>query len=53
MIPESQKGPSHHPPPPILTEDGLIIPRKPTNPVKENSERQNLHKEMLFNQKMY
>ncbi|EFA10527.2 protein FAM107B isoform X1 [Tribolium castaneum] len=52
MIPESQRGPTHHPPPPHLNEDGLIIPRKPPNPVKENSERQNLHKELLFNQKI-
>ncbi|RZC35749.1 protein FAM107B [Asbolus verrucosus] len=50
MIPEGQRG--HHPPPPLLTEDGLIIPRKPANPVKENSERQNLHKELMFNQKI-
>jgi hypothetical protein len=52
MIPESQRGPTHHPPPAGLTEDGLIIPRKPPNPVKDNSERQNLHKELMFNQKI-
>jgi hypothetical protein len=52
MIPESQRGPTHHPPPVGLTEDGLIIPRKPPNPVKDNSERQNLHKELMFNQKI-
>lgn len=52
MIPETQRPTHHHPPPPLLNEEGLIIPRKPPNPVKENSERQNLHREMLFNQKM-
>ncbi|KAJ3643046.1 hypothetical protein Zmor_025784 [Zophobas morio] len=53
MIPETQRPPSHHhPPAPLINEEGLIIPRKPHNPVKENSERQNLHKELLFNQKI-
>ncbi|XP_056646146.1 actin-associated protein FAM107A isoform X2 [Diorhabda carinulata] len=37
---------------PILNEDGLIIPKKPVNPVKENIERQNLHRELLFNKKI-
>ncbi|KAJ8981633.1 hypothetical protein NQ317_000861 [Molorchus minor] len=52
MIPDTLRNPGHHPPPPLLSDDGLIMPRKPANPVKENTERQNLHKELLFNQKM-
>lgn len=35
-----------------MTEDGLILPRKPQNPCLESSERQNVHRELLFNQKM-
>ncbi|XP_060528571.1 protein FAM107B isoform X2 [Cylas formicarius] len=38
--------------PSLLSDDGLIAPRKPVNPVRENPERQNLHKELLFNQKI-
>lgn len=52
MIPETQRGAPHPPAPPLLSEDGLIIPRKPHNPVLDNTDRQNLHKELLFNQKM-
>ncbi|CAH1966536.1 unnamed protein product [Acanthoscelides obtectus] len=53
MIPDTIKSSNnHHPPPPHLTEDGLILPRKPANPVKENTDRQNLHRELLFNQKV-
>lgn len=52
MIPETQKGSPLPPAPPHLTEEGLIIPRKPHNPILENTERQNLHRELLFNQKM-
>lgn len=52
MITDSIRNSSHHAAGPILTDDGLIMPRKPANPVKENPERQNLHKELLFNQKM-
>nr|CAI5846942.1 unnamed protein product [Callosobruchus analis] len=52
MIPDTIKSNNHHPPPPHLTEDGLILPRKPANPIKENTERQNLHRELLFNQKV-
>ncbi|CAH0555052.1 unnamed protein product [Brassicogethes aeneus] len=37
---------------PNLSEEGLIKPKKPPNPVRENSERQNLHKELLFNKKI-
>ncbi|XP_022902442.1 protein FAM107B isoform X3 [Onthophagus taurus] len=51
MIPESQRG-SPHPPTPLLTADGLIMPRKLHNPVLDNAERQNLHRELLFNQKI-
>lgn len=35
-----------------FTEDGLVVPKKPTNPCLESSERQNLHRELLFNQKI-
>ncbi|XP_031342733.1 protein FAM107B isoform X2 [Photinus pyralis] len=52
MIPESQKAPLHSPAQPHFTEDGLIIPRKPGNPMLENTDRQNLHRELLFNQKI-
>lgn len=45
MIPETRA-------PPLLTDDGLIAPRKPVNPVREDPGRQNLHRELLFNQKI-
>lgn len=45
MIPERRS-------PPLLTDDGLIAPRKPINPVREDPGRQSLHRELLFNQKM-
>lgn len=37
---------------PLISEEGLILPRKPLNPCLENPDRQNLHRELLFNQKM-
>ncbi|KAL3269374.1 hypothetical protein HHI36_008444 [Cryptolaemus montrouzieri] len=48
MIPETDKRASdhNHSTTPHLDEEGLIIPRKPANPVKENQERQNLHREL-------
>ncbi|XP_018562272.1 protein FAM107B isoform X2 [Anoplophora glabripennis] len=53
MIPDTLRNSGHHTTPPLLTDDdGLIIPRKPANPVRDNPERQNLHKELLFNQKI-
>ncbi|XP_045475219.1 protein FAM107B isoform X1 [Harmonia axyridis] len=54
MIPETDKrsGDHNHSSTPHLNEDGLIIPRKPANPIKENAERQNLHRELAFNQKI-
>ncbi|XP_044754926.1 protein FAM107B isoform X2 [Coccinella septempunctata] len=54
MIPETEKriGDHNHSSTPHLNEDGLILPRKPANPVKENPERQNLHRELAFNQKI-
>lgn len=52
MIPESLRDSSHQSAQPLINEDGLIIPRKPGNPVRENPDRQNLHRELLFNQKM-
>ncbi|XP_049823483.1 protein FAM107B isoform X2 [Aethina tumida] len=36
----------------VTDEGGLIVPRKPANPVREDPGRQNLHKELLFNQKI-
>ncbi|XP_064473965.1 uncharacterized protein LOC135388370 isoform X2 [Ornithodoros turicata] len=35
-----------------LGEEGLIIPKKPSNPCLESTERKNLHRELLFNQKI-
>uniref|UniRef100_T1IUW6 SH3 domain-containing protein n=1 Tax=Strigamia maritima TaxID=126957 RepID=T1IUW6_STRMM len=35
-----------------LTDDGLIVPKKLSNPCVESKDRQNLHKELLFNQKI-
>ena len=52
MIPDSQRTTPHQPTSPMITDEGLIIPRKLYNPVVDNAERQNLHKELLFNQKM-
>lgn len=48
MIPDSIRNSQT----PLINDDGLIVPRKPANPVRENPERQNLHKELLFNQKI-
>lgn len=31
---------------------GLILPKKLMNPCMESKERKNLHRELLFNQKM-
>lgn len=33
-------------------DEGLVLPKKLRNPVLESSDRQNLHRELLFNQKM-
>ncbi|XP_013777354.2 uncharacterized protein LOC106462028 [Limulus polyphemus] len=32
--------------------EGLILPKKPANPCLESSERQSLHRELLFNQRI-
>lgn len=53
MIPDAQRTTPHQPKSPMITDDGLIIPKKLYNPVVDNAERQNLHKELLFNQKMW
>lgn len=37
----------------ILDKDGLAIPRKPANPCVESTERRDLHRELMFNQKMW
>ncbi|XP_075235611.1 uncharacterized protein LOC142332848 [Lycorma delicatula] len=34
------------------TDDGIILPKKIQNPCLESSDRQNLHRELLFNQKI-
>lgn len=36
-----------------MHQDGLILPRKPVNPCLTSADHQNLHRELLFNQKMY
>lgn len=37
----------------VMTDaQGLIVPKKLANPVLESIDRQNLHREMMFNQKM-
>ncbi|GFT80467.1 uncharacterized protein NPIL_595062 [Nephila pilipes] len=36
---------------PLVTEEELIKPKKPSNPYLESTERQKLHKELKFNQK--
>ena len=33
-------------------EEGIILPKKLINPCVESRDRQNLHRELLFNQKM-
>nr|XP_018900982.1 PREDICTED: uncharacterized protein LOC109033031 [Bemisia tabaci] len=35
-----------------MNTDGLILPRKPHNPCMDSMERQNLHRELLLNQKI-
>jgi hypothetical protein len=40
------------PPLPPHNPEGIIMPRKLTNPCVESTDRQNLHRELLFNQKM-
>jgi len=35
-----------------ITPEGLILPRKPVNPCLLSTDRQNLHRELLFNEKM-
>jgi hypothetical protein len=40
------------PPAPHMGPDGLILPRKPYNPCLTSSNHKDLHRELLFNQKM-
>ena len=35
----------------LFSEEGLILPKKLVNPCLESKERQDLHRELLFNQK--
>ncbi|XP_055683994.1 protein FAM107B [Lutzomyia longipalpis] len=44
--------PLHSPSGVITDSQGLIVPKKLTNPCLESSDRQNLHRELLFNQKI-
>jgi len=39
------------PPRPPISADGLILPRKLTNPCQESADRRQLHRELTFNQK--
>ena len=46
--------PLQSPPSGVLTDaQGLIVPKKIGNPCLESSDRQSLHRELLFNQKMF
>lgn len=36
----------------LVTEDGTVVPRKLSNPCVESKDRQNLHRELMFNQKI-
>jgi len=36
----------------ILDKDGLVVARKPQNPCADSNERRDLHRELLFNQKV-
>ncbi|XP_076341120.1 protein FAM107B-like isoform X1 [Tachypleus tridentatus] len=36
----------------LFSEDGLVIPRKLPNPCRESTERKNVHRELLFNNKI-
>lgn len=36
----------------MTDEQGLILPKKLSNPVLESMDRQNLHRELMFNQKI-
>jgi len=40
------------PPAPHMGPDGLILPRKPYNPCLISINHKDLHRELLFNQKM-
>ncbi|KAK7866879.1 hypothetical protein R5R35_006042 [Gryllus longicercus] len=40
------------PPPPPFSPEGLILPRKLHNPCLESNDHKNLHRELLFNQKV-
>lgn len=58
MIPETQptgmtaKHMTYSPANSLMNEEGLILPRKPQNPCLESTDRQSLHRELLFNQRM-
>lgn len=40
------------PPTPHMGPDGLIIPKKPYNPCMTSGNHKDLHRELLFNQKV-
>lgn len=49
MMPPMQQSQSA----PVPTDShGLIVPKKLANPCLESSDRKNLHRELMFNQKM-
>lgn len=37
---------------PLMDPQGLILPRKPLNPCLDSKDRQDLHRELIFNQRM-
>ncbi|XP_015607855.1 uncharacterized protein LOC107273825 [Cephus cinctus] len=45
-------GPPPPPPAPHMGPDGLILPRKPYNPYMVSGKHKDLHRELLFNQKV-
>lgn len=50
---DSNMMPPLQPPQGVVTDqDGLIVPKKLMNPCLESSDRQNLHRELMFNQKL-
>ncbi|XP_059611428.1 protein FAM107B [Phlebotomus argentipes] len=49
---EKMMPPLHSPSGVITDSQGLIVPKKLVNPCLESTDRQNLHRELLFNQKI-
>lgn len=53
MAPVLGAPPPPPPAPPHVGPEGFILPRKPYNPCLDSSSHKDLHRELLFNQKMY